>query len=111
VTTHAQHARRACAAAAAGLALSAVGPAVAADAARAGAIPGPVVGGRLYDVAAASASDVWAVGLGDNGSLIMHCRLNPLWGVAVIGRDDAWAVGSTDYETTLILHWNGTSWS
>jgi len=21
------------------------------------------------------------------------------------------AAGSTDYETTLVLHWNGTSWS
>jgi hypothetical protein len=32
-------------------------------------------------------------------------------GVAIISRSDVWAVGSTDYETTLILHWNGTSWS
>jgi hypothetical protein len=37
--------------------------------------------------------------------------LNILWGVAIISRNDVWAVGSTDYETTLILHWNGTSWS
>ena len=37
--------------------------------------------------------------------------LNVLWGVAIISRDDVWAVGSTDYNNTLILHWNGTSWS
>ena len=37
--------------------------------------------------------------------------LNVLEGVAIISRDNAWAVGTTDYSNTLILHWNGTSWS
>ncbi len=31
--------------------------------------------------------------------------------MAAASASDIWAVGSTNYETTLILHWNGTSWS
>jgi len=116
-----KHARGVCAAAAAGLALSALGPGMAADAATSGAIPGSVVGGRLYNVAANSANDVWAVGLNDNGSLVMHWNgsawtststgLGFLYDVATTGASNAWAVGWTDYNNTLILHWNGTSWS
>ena len=30
--------------------------------------------------------------------------------LSALGRDN-WAVGTTDYLDTLILHWNGTSWS
>jgi hypothetical protein len=131
-----KHARRVCAAAAAGLAFSALGPGMAADAATPGAIPGSVVGGRLYNVAAASGSDAWAVGQTYNSAgncgprcntITLHYNgcmwarvpspnppsiyLNVLWGVAIISRDDVWAVGSTDYNNTLIPHWNGTSWS
>ena len=115
--------RLAGAAAAAGLALSVSGPAVAARAATPGASPGSVVGGRLYNVAAASASDVWAVGLNDNGSLIMHWNgsswtststgLGFLYDVATTGASNAWAVGGTDWfnPATLIYHWNGSSWT
>jgi len=31
--------------------------------------------------------------------------------VPVISPDGAWAVGSAGYNNTLVLHWNGTSWS
>ncbi len=37
--------------------------------------------------------------------------LNVLWGISAVSRSDIWAVGSTDYASTLIEHWNGTSWS
>lgn len=39
---------------------------------------------------------------------------NQLFGVAAVSANDAWAVGlSSNYTTgrTLIVHWNGTSWS
>jgi len=34
-----------------------------------------------------------------------------LRGVAATSASNAWAVGSTDSGKTLILHWNGTTWS
>jgi hypothetical protein len=37
--------------------------------------------------------------------------LNTLLGISAVSRTDIWAVGSTDFESTLIIHWNGTSWS
>jgi hypothetical protein len=42
-------------------------------------------------------------------------RLNTLNGVAALSPSDAWAVGSAHSgdlpdQTTLVLHWNGTSW-
>ena len=37
--------------------------------------------------------------------------LNTLLGVTPVNRGDIWAVGSTDFASTLIVHWNGTSWS
>jgi hypothetical protein len=123
VTFVRKHFRRSCAAAAAGLAVGIVGPAVAADAATPGTSPGSVVQGRLYDVAAASANDVWAVGLDDNGSLIMHWNgsawtststgLGFLYNVATTGASNAWAVGGTDFfnPATLIYHWDGTAWT
>ena len=124
MTSLPKHFRRACAAAGAGLVVSALGPAVAADAATPGTSPGSVVGGRLYDVAAASASDVWAVGLDGGGSLIMHWN-GTAWtslseneggflnGVATTGASNAWAVGGTDWfsPATLIYHWNGSTWT
>jgi hypothetical protein len=123
VTFIPQRVRLACAAAA-GLTLSALGPAVAAAAATPGTFPGSVVGGRLYDVAAAAANDVWAVGLNDSGSLIMHWN-GAAWSslsesdggflndVATTGGSNAWAVGGTDWfsPATLIYHWDGSSWT
>jgi len=37
--------------------------------------------------------------------------LNVLLSVSAASRTDIWAVGTTDYASTLILHWNGKSWS
>lgn len=81
--------------------------------------------GTLESVAASSASDVWAVG----GALAMHFDGNSwstvptpppssgaLNAVATLGPSDAWAVGSFPVsshprtDSTLIEHWNGTSW-
>jgi hypothetical protein len=97
----------------------------------------PGVGQGLYGVTAISASDAWAVGdvynqaLGDQQTLTQHWdgvrwqtvpspsvrnAYNHLTGVSGISSNDVWAVGYTiDDRTyawqTLILHWNGTSWS
>jgi hypothetical protein len=89
---------------------------------------------RLSGVAAASSSDVWAVGQYDPGSgviqtLIQHwdgsvwkvvpspnegSSNNRLAGVAALSASSAWAVGSADDGSggsgPLILRWNGTSW-
>ena len=81
--------------------------------------------GRLYSVAATSASNVWAVGLHPNSSLIVHwngttwaqslaTRIGYFNGVATDARADAWAVGGTNWfspSKTFIEHWNGTSWT
>ena len=91
----------------------------------------------LHSVSAASAHDVWAVGTTHNGNfpsrtLIQHWdgaqwsivsspnpddQVNELRGVAALSASDVWAVGysfGTQSESnidTLILHWDGVSWS
>jgi len=37
--------------------------------------------------------------------------LNLLEAGSAVSRTNIWAVGTTDYNSTLIVHWNGTSWS
>jgi hypothetical protein len=37
--------------------------------------------------------------------------LNMLWSISAVSRTNIWAVGTTDYASTLIVHWNGKSWS
>ena len=37
--------------------------------------------------------------------------LNVLWSISAVSRTNIWAVGTTDYGSTLIVHWNGKSWS
>jgi hypothetical protein len=88
---------------------------------------------QLNDVAAVSASDVWAVGLytatisSPNQTLIEHWNGttwevvsspsqysddNQLSGVAAVTASDIWAVGSYGPPgQTLIEHWDGTTWS
>jgi hypothetical protein len=93
-------------------------------------------GNFLSGVSAVSATDAWAVGYYDNSSgvgdtLILHWNgtawskvkspnpsstSNVLSGVSAVSATDAWAVGdyqnnTTGADDTLILHWNGTSWS
>jgi hypothetical protein len=117
-----KHFRHVCATAGAVLALSVVAPGVAADAATPVTSAGSYVPGRLYDVAAHSASDVWAVGLDPSGSLIMHWN-GTAWtsssepgfleGVAVTSPDNAWAVGGSNWfdpNATVVYHWNGSDW-
>jgi hypothetical protein len=37
--------------------------------------------------------------------------LNLLWAASATSRSNIWAVGTTDYASTLIVHWNGAAWS
>lgn len=78
---------------------------------------------QLGDVAAVSATDIYAVGgYGIGGSLVEHWngttwRIVPtpgavfLTGVTVINAQDVWAVGSdSDYPGSQTLHFNGSAW-
>ena len=91
----------------------------------------------LSGVAALSTSNVWAVGTFANSfsssqTLIEHWNgtswsivkspnpsgltANTLNGISEVSTSDIWAVGysannNTGFESTLIEHWNGTSWS
>ena len=94
----------------------------------------PQNSGQFLAVAAISASNAWAVGGttkgAANGALIEHWngtrwkRISPgtangrgfLQGVTATGPDDIWAVGYNVPQAgsllkSLILHWNGRSWS
>jgi hypothetical protein len=102
--------------------------------------PNPTDFNYLYGVSAKSASDAWAVGYTDNGTtgaietLVLHWNgtawskvnsPNPggtsppggnlLSGVSADSPSDAWAAGTyntpTSGKLTLVLHWDGTSWS
>jgi hypothetical protein len=82
-----------------------------------------VFGGRLYGVAARSATDAWAAGLSTNGSLIVHWNGRSwsqslstdgfLTSVAAASPASAWAVGGTDWwaPDARIEHWNGKKWA
>ncbi len=96
--------------------------------------PDPAGDSLLSKVSAGSADDVWAVGYTsqcghgggncttvamrwDGSSWTTASTLNPsssylnaFLGVTVTGGDDVWAVGSTDYDSTLIEHWDGSTW-
>jgi hypothetical protein len=98
--------------------------------------PNAGVGSNILNgVSGTSSTDVWEVGYywfgTENRTLIEHwdgaawtivpspneyVRLNVLNGVDAISPSDAWAVGRASSgqafdQTTLILHWDGTSWS
>ncbi len=97
-----------------------------------GLVSSPNVGtddNHLLDMAAVSASDIWAVGYYFNGfvsqTLVEHWNgtswsvvpspnvgtgTSILHGVAAVSANDVWAVGYTGTQT-LIEHWNGTQWS
>jgi hypothetical protein len=83
----------------------------------------------LHGVAGAASNDVWAVGQNPSctcETVAMHWNgstwtvvstpdppttyLNTLLGVTAISGDDVWAVGSANYASTLIEHWDGSSW-
>lgn len=94
-------------------------------------VPTPnTAGAILRSVHAISANDVWAVGVGPNGTYTLHWDgsawsvvpspngsgpYNSLQGVSGGSSNDVWAVGVTgttylDY-VSLALHWNGTAWT
>jgi hypothetical protein len=87
----------------------------------------------LYDVAATSSTDAWAVGLQNHGTgqseLVLRWNgtawkvqlspsprgLSELHGVVATSATNAWAVGyrartGGSPDQTLLEHWNGTSW-
>ncbi|MFL5733431.1 MAG: hypothetical protein ACJ78Q_09525, partial [Chloroflexia bacterium] len=90
-------------------------------------------GNYLWDLAAISAADIWAVGYYSdtlNQTLTMHwdgagwsivpspnsntTERNRLTGVAAISANDVWAVGyygPQSAEQALVMHWNGSQWS
>ena len=102
-------------------------------------VPGNTPGGDagLLGVLATWTHNIWAVGIAnpstcDHGgpkcqTLIEHWNsvrwkvlpspnppsgyLNLLWSASATSRDNIWAVGTTDYASTLIVHWNGAAWS
>jgi hypothetical protein len=72
---------------------------------------------HLYDVAAISSTDAWAVGSTRNDSFIEHWdgtawkRVaspdgGPLSAVAAVSSSNVWTVGRR-----VVEHWNGSSWS
>jgi hypothetical protein len=86
----------------------------------------------LLSVAALSSTDVWVGGNSGPATLIEHWNgthwtvvpsptppgtlFNPVSGLAPVSTSNVWAVGQTQNGTsgspsTLIEHWNGTSWS
>ena len=99
--------------------------------------PDPISGeDQLMAITAVSGSDAWAVGYGQNTAtslnqtLILHWNgtawataTSPhvaslgteLTGVTAISATDAWAVGQygnpSDFDSPLILHWNGSTWA
>ena len=100
--------------------------------------PSPGSDNQLFGVHMTSATDGWAVGLESNSvgqdlTLVLHwdgtswtqvSSPSPggstggsfLNGVAMVGTADVWSAGgtvfdSTGQERTLLLHWNGRSWT
>jgi len=102
--------------------------------------PSPGNGGQLTAVSALTGSDAWASGLtftdaGGEGTLLLHWNGTSwtqvpapspspggstggsfLTGAAMVATADVWSAGgtffaSTGKERTLLLHWNGTSWT
>jgi hypothetical protein len=97
--------------------------------------PPGVRGSDLVGVGGTSTSDVWAVGSRDDSTLIEHFdgaswsvvpspdgegTVSALSAVTAVAPNDAWAVGSSESEApgakgsgegSLILHWDGESWT
>jgi hypothetical protein len=96
--------------------------------------PAPGIDSQLRSVRGTSPTDVWAVGSYNDGTmnktLILHWdgrawtqvtspspggTDNELFGVRAVSGTDAWAVGydvtSGSTDKTLILHWDGNTWT
>jgi hypothetical protein len=94
-------------------------------------VPSPQPGNSLLQsVAATSPTNAWAVGGAGSATLILHWNGTAwkrvpspspgnlgdyLYGVTATSATNAWAVGYADSTgptiATLILHWNGTTWT
>jgi hypothetical protein len=87
-------------------------------------IVSPGLNGSLSGVAAVSANNIWAVGMGpsikhwdgNNWSVIdsppSPTGIGTLSGVAVVSNNDVWAVGVSMFSSfPIIEHWNGINWS
>lgn len=95
-------------------------------------VPSDALGsGVLYDLAAVSEKDIWAVGTDDSSgegagsTLVAHWdgaswkavpspnvakdKTNVLYGVTAVSAKDVWAVGGSS-RGALIEHWNGKRW-
>lgn len=96
----------------------------------------PSTGGGLNAVTALSATDAWAAGSSGVQSLVLHCNgtgcsrmaspnpggtsamsFNDLNSVTALSSTNAWAVGryghfnGSTIGNTLVLHWDGKSWT
>ena len=82
-----------------------------------------ITGGQLADVAAVSPSDMWAVGAVSGATpatVTMHFNslqwtrvpapTAALLAVTALGTNNVWAAGLQLGRSTVIEHWNGTSW-
>ena len=82
-----------------------------------------ITGGELTNIAAVSASDIWVVGAVNGatpGALTMHfngqqwSRVSAptaaLLAVTALASNNVWAVGGQIGRSTVIEHWDGTSW-
>jgi len=82
-----------------------------------------ITGGQLADIAIVSSSDIWAVGAVSGATpatVTMHFNglqwtrvpapTAALIAVTALGTNNVWAAGSQLGRSTVIEHWNGTSW-
>ncbi|MEU4218041.1 hypothetical protein [Actinoplanes sp. NPDC026623] len=89
-------------------------------------VPSPDNGSTfLYDVAALSATDAWAVGVGTSGAAFVVRWNGTSWntvaapplvnlrGVTARSATDVWVAGAAadSTGTPALAHWNGTTWS
>jgi hypothetical protein len=86
-------------------------------------VPSPNNGSTfLYDVAAVSATDAWAVGSGSNGAFVTRWNgaawiaaqappLSSLSSVSARSSTDVWVTGGDSTGAPALAHWNGNSWS
>jgi hypothetical protein len=89
-------------------------------------VPSPNNGSTfLYDVAAVSATNAWAVGVGTSGTAFVVRWNGTSWttaaapplvnlsGVTARSATDVWVTGATADAagTPALAHWNGTTWS
>ena len=79
-----------------------------------------VTGGQFIDIAVVSPLDIWAVGGAPGAALTMHFNgvqwtrvpapTAALLAVTAISTNNVWAAGVKLGQSSIIEHWNGTSW-